>query len=176
MIPKNIKKIYRFLNSKLYSKKTLFYWSKKIEMNIFGRIKFFYPKPRNIHVAVSNKCNLRCVMCPYHSPLYENHHTSDYFKSAKVMSKEIFEKILNYASKNSINLQFGQIEEPLLHPEIFFFLKKAKDEKIPFVHMTTNGTLLTEENAEKLSQTGINSVMFSLDAASPETYKKNSRS
>ncbi|KQC06462.1 MAG: hypothetical protein APR54_07205, partial [Candidatus Cloacimonas sp. SDB] len=136
------------------------------------RVKFFFPHPKSIHVILLNKCNLKCIMCPYHSPKYTKHHKSNYLKNSKIMSDEIYYKILNYASKNKINLHFGQIEEPLLHPKIFDFFKLSKKKGVPYIHLTTNGTLLDNNKIKLLSESGVDSVMFSLDAANPDTYKR----
>ncbi|MFS2013645.1 radical SAM/SPASM domain-containing protein [Azospirillum sp. CT11-132] len=143
-----------------------------LSRDLLERIEHFYPAPRGIHVVVLNKCNLKCVMCPYHAPAYREGHTSNYFDSYRAMSMEVFEGIAEYAVTNGISLQFGQIEEVLMHKQSLAMIRKAKEMGVSHVHLTTNGTLLTADKAEFLAATGIDSVMFSLDAAKPETYKK----
>jgi MoaA/NifB/PqqE/SkfB family radical SAM enzyme len=140
--------------------------------DLLDRVECFFAHPKSIHVVLLNKCNLKCIMCPYHSPKYTSYHTSDYFRNLKLMSEKVFLKIAEYAGKSGINLQFGQIEEPLMHKKIFDFLEIANKAGVPYIHMTTNGTLLDHDKADRLSRTGINSVMFSLDAATPEIYQK----
>jgi MoaA/NifB/PqqE/SkfB family radical SAM enzyme len=88
------------------------------------------------------------------------------------MSEETFRRIADYAAANKIALQFGQIEEPLMHKKIFELLEYAHRVGVPQMHMTTNGTILTRPRADRLVETGINSVMFSIDAATPETFKE----
>lgn len=149
-------------------------WRPELESerkDLIENVGSFFKAPRGIHVVLLNKCNLKCVMCPYHSPKYTAAHTSDYFDSKKSMTFETFRKIADYASENNVALQFGQIEEPLVHREVFKFIEYAKDKGIRHIHMTTNGTLLNEERAKALAESGIDSVMFSVDAASPEVYK-----
>ncbi|MEW6451022.1 MAG: radical SAM protein [Pseudomonadota bacterium] len=140
--------------------------------DLIERGENFFPHPRGIHVITLNKCNLACVMCPYHSPVYKENHTSQYFDKYRAMSLETFQKIADYAGSEKISLQFGQIEEPLMHKKFFDFLHYAHKAGVPHIHLTTNGTLLDKENADELLATGINSVMFSVDAVNPETYFK----
>lgn len=140
--------------------------------DLLNRVHYFFPHPLSMHVAILNYCNLKCVMCPYHSPVYRDVHTSGYFDEKKSLSFDVFKKVADYAGKHRIPLQFGQIEETLLHPDIFKFIKYAKSKEVPHIHLTTNGTLLTPDKAEALAQSGIDSVMFSIDSVDPETYKK----
>jgi MoaA/NifB/PqqE/SkfB family radical SAM enzyme len=143
-----------------------------LRRDLLERPEHFFPYPQSMHVILLNRCNLRCTMCPYYSPKYMPHHTSDYFRQVKVMSEEIFQKVAEYAGRNGISLQFGQIEEPLMHRKVFDFLELAKRAGAPHVHMTTNGTLLDRHKADRLARTGIDSIMFSIDALMPETYKR----
>jgi len=140
--------------------------------DLLDRVDRFFPTPNHLHVILLNKCNLRCVMCPYHSPKYTPQHTSGYFDARKAMSDVLFDKIATYAAKHAITMQFGQIEEVLLHPRIFDYIGKAKSLGVPRIHVTTNGTLLTPEKGARLAASGVDSVMFSIDAATPETYRK----
>lgn len=143
-----------------------------LKRDLIDRNHLYFPHPISMHVAVLNKCNLKCVMCPYHSPVYKDAHMSGYFALEKSLSLDTFKKLAKYAGERSINLQFGQIEETLLHPNIFDFISIAKAEGVPHIHLTTNGTLLTKEKAKRLVESGIDSVMFSVDSVDPEMYKK----
>lgn len=143
-----------------------------IHRDLVDRVGKFFSHPEHLHVIVLNKCNLKCVMCPYHSPRYKVAHTNDYFDSYRSMTPEVFEKIATYAAERGISLQFGQIEEVLMHKQAIEYIALAKSKGVPHVHLTTNGTLLTPEKADALAESGIDSVMFSIDAATPETYKE----
>ncbi len=136
------------------------------------RNHLYFPHPIDMHVAVLNQCNLKCVMCPYHSPVYKKVHTSGYFDDKKSLNLETFKKLAKYAGSKKINLQFGQIEETLTHPDIFDFIKIAKDYGVPHIHLTTNGTSLSRAKAESLAKSGVDRVMFSVDSVDSETYKK----
>ncbi len=141
-----------------------------LKHDLIDRIGYFFPHPKSMHIAILNYCNLKCIMCPYHSPDYKKHHTSGYFDSKKMLSIETFKQLAEYAGKYKISLQFGQIEEALMHPEIFKFISLSKEKGVPYIHLTTNGTLLTKEKATQLAQSGVDSVMFSIDSVLPDTY------
>lgn len=143
-----------------------------LSRDLLDRPALFFPHPRGIHVIVLNKCNLKCVMCPYHSPTYKPAHKSDYFEAYRPMVPEVFSKIADYAGKHNIALQFGQIEEPLMHKGVIDFLQEARDKGVQHIHMTTNGTLLTRDKADALVESGLTSLMVSIDAANPDTYKE----
>ena len=73
-------------------------------------------KPSYVRVIVGNTCNLKCVMCPYHSPLLKPRHTTDFFRGNKAISWEMMEKLARECGEEKIPLLIGSVEEPLLHP------------------------------------------------------------
>ncbi len=143
-----------------------------LERDLVERVSYFFPHPSNIHVIVLNQCNLKCVMCPYHSPKYKSHHTSEYFDERRALTIETFTKVAEYAGARSIGLQFGQIEEVFMHKKFFDFLDISQKFGVPHVHVTTNGVLLDQEKARRLADSGVTSVMFSIDSVNPETYRE----
>ena len=143
-----------------------------LSRDLLDRVTNFYPHPSSIHVIVLNQCNLKCVMCPYHSPKYKQHHTSGYFDERKALTTETFRKVAEYAGSRKIGLQFGQIEEVLMHKSFFEFLDVSRECGVPQIHVTTNGVLLDQAKAERLASSGVTSVMFSIDSVNPETYRE----
>lgn len=143
-----------------------------VRRDLLDRPEKFFSHPRGIHVIVLNKCNLQCVMCPYHSPAYKPAHKSDYFDEYRSMSPEVFSKIADYAGRHNIALQFGQIEEPLMHKGIVNFLREASSKGVKNIHMTTNGHLMDKEKSDQLVDSGLTSLMVSIDAVNSETYQK----
>lgn len=143
-----------------------------LKRDLLDRVAKFFPHPNNIHVIVLNQCNLKCVMCPFHSPKYKPHQSSGYFDARKALSNEAFQKIAEYAGARGIGLQFGQIEEVLMHKRFFDFLDISREFGVPMMHVTTNGVLLDQEKAKRLAASGVTSVMFSVDSVNPETYRE----
>jgi MoaA/NifB/PqqE/SkfB family radical SAM enzyme len=128
--------------------------------------------PSYVRVIVGNGCNLKCVMCPYHSPQIKPFHTTEFFQRPKTLSWDIMQRLAKDSGKIGATVLIGSIEEPLLHSKIVDFIQLCRQEGVPKVHLTTNGQLLNKDNAIKLLQAGLTSIDISIDAATPDTYLK----
>lgn len=141
----------------------------QLEM-LVDRAPEFYPFPRVVNLVLTNLCNLKCVMCPYHSPEYPDQ--SGYMSTRKYMTEEIFEQVAREAAANGSWLKMGQLEEVFMHPKLLTFIRKAQSLGVPYMHITTNGTLLNAERSTALLTSGLTQINVSIDAVTPETYKK----
>lgn len=130
------------------------------------------PKPIQVSAVVSNQCNLKCVMCPYHSPEIKPTHTTSFIKAPKQMPIEVMKRIALECGSLKIPVKMGNIEEPLLHPFIVEFVSLCRSNGVPGVHITTNGIPLNRDRAERLLDAGLTSLYISLDAARPDTYRR----
>ena len=128
--------------------------------------------PSYVRAIVGNTCNLKCVMCPYHSPLLKPTHTTEFFQGKKVMSWEMMERLAKDCGQGGITVLIGSVEEPLLHPQLVDFIQLCRQQGVPKVHLTTNGQLLDKPRASALLKAGLTSIDISIDAATPETYLK----
>ena len=128
-----------------------------------------YPFPKQVSVVVSNQCNLKCVMCPYHGEDATNHQT-DYFKKPQRISNELVEAIIEQCAAERSNIKVGNIEEPLLYQGMVDFVGQARRRGVPRFHITTNGILLTQETSRALLEGGLTSLYVSVDAFSSERY------
>jgi len=61
--------------------------------------------------------------------------------------------------------------EPLLYPHIFPLLEYCKNAWL-MVEMTTNGSLLSTKNIQRLEESGLHFIQVSLDGACKNTYEK----
>ena len=128
--------------------------------------------PAYVRVILGNSCNLKCVMCPYHSPLLKPTHTTEFFQGNKIMSWEMMERLSKDCGKAGITVLIGSVEEPLLHPKLMDFVQLCRHQGVPKVHLTTNGQLLDETRATGLLKAGLTSIDISIDAANSETYSR----
>ena len=64
--------------------------------------------------------------------------------------------------------------EPMLHPQLFEFIRFAKS-RGSVVSMSTNGTLLNEPGARKLLRSGLDYLIIAFDGATPATYSQYRR-
>ncbi len=110
---------------------------------------------------VTGKCNLNCRHCLYFNNMK---------KPAPDLTFEQMISILdNIASDGEIKAIWLSGGEPLLYKDLVRFAEEiSKRGLIPSV--STNGTLLTEELAERLFKAGVRYVHLSIDGATAEVH------
>jgi len=102
-------------------------------------------------------------MCSQSHPLFSPHlNTND-------ISLEEFKSILTRFPKTE-NVTLQGVGEPLLNPDIFGMIEHAHRAKKK-VSLTTNGSLLTEENSKRILESGLNRIMISIDATTKDLYE-----
>lgn len=127
-----------------------------------------------ITLQVTQQCNLRCEYCAY-SGTYDNRIHNEKSMSFEIAKKGIDYVISNSSESNRIDIGFYG-GEPLLR---FDFIKKCVEyakantegKKLQF-HMTTNGTILTDEIMKFLVENKF-SLLISLDG--PEEIHDRNR-
>jgi len=140
------------VNNKLYD--TIY--NKKIKKAI-ERLKL----PIGVDIGVTNACNSDCIMCP-HSKL----------KNIGTMEMKLYKKIIDDCSKLKIkNITLSFFGEPLLDKTLIEKIEYAKEKNL-VVAFYSNASLLTEEWAENLINSGLDSITISFDGYSKETYEK----
>jgi radical SAM protein with 4Fe4S-binding SPASM domain len=125
--------------------------------------------PLHLDIETTDLCNLKCPMCS-RTIMDEAGNQS---KKNRFISKEEYIKIIDEGVKyglKSIKLQY--LGEPLLDPNIIFFVKYAKEKGIVDVLLNTNATLLTKELALDLLEAGIDKIFISIDAINPKLYEQ----
>jgi len=118
-------------------------------------------KPVHIEWLVSSRCNLRCKMCNVWKLVSDGTLTAQSELSYS-QGSEFLEEISALGTK-LLTLSGG---EPMLRKDIFDLIRKAKKEELA-VEMITNGTLITKISAEKLVESGLDSIAFSVDSSEP---------
>lgn len=140
--------------SSLYSKIYINHIRKKIEGLKVSDI--------TVSVEPNNVCNSQCVMCPYHKMT----------RKKEIMSMELFQKIIDDCvgcGVKKFNLNF--YNEPFLDPFIFDRIKYLKSKGVR-TQLFSNGSVLDDEKINKILESGLNDLKFSIDAATKETYEK----
>jgi radical SAM protein with 4Fe4S-binding SPASM domain len=127
--------------------------------------------PAYVDIDLTNRCNLRCLGCPYHSPHVK---TDKVPKPAKSdLSINLFKDLCrDLKTVNTRQFIFQGSGEPLLHPEIFEFIKTAKSSGF-HVTLLTNGTLIDKEMARMLVKSRVDIIKVSLWASSSAQYELN---
>ena len=117
--------------------------------------------PIRMWVEPTNTCNLQCVMCPQSS--------GEKFTRG-FMEFALFRKIIDEARNFVYDLNLHHTGESLLHPEIIEMIRYAKRAGI-YTRLHTNATLLNEEKAKGILDTGLDLLSFSFDGYDKETYE-----
>jgi len=129
--------------------------------------------PKYIGVALTNRCNLACGMCPYHSPTEKTVHSTDYFHRGQLIDPADLKRILDYAERAGSMVGLGQLDEPMIAMLAPRYWPLFRDSKAAMT-ITTNGTLLkTKKDFDRIcALKNLRSISISIDAATPETYLK----
>ncbi|NOZ28638.1 MAG: radical SAM protein [Chloroflexi bacterium] len=124
--------------------------------------------PLYLSLETQLRCNFRCTMCTYSVPEEVRR-----LRYPERMSDALFDKIMEEASRHYCpSIGFNVLNEPLLDPKIIERIRKAVDAGFIDLRMNTNASLLTEEKAEQLVDSGLTRLYVGLDAVTPETYER----
>ncbi len=118
--------------------------------------------PSNLDVAVTGKCNLRCLYC--------SHFTSPADVPEDLPTSEwlTFFGELGRLAVLGLTLEGG---EPFMRPDLPALIEGIVKNRMRF-SILSNGTLITEEMAAFLAGTGrCDSVQVSIDGSKPETHE-----
>ncbi len=121
------------------------------------------PFPHNMLMEITNACNHRCAFCGY-DQMRRNHGMAD---------QSLMFRILEEAYRlGTREVGFYMIGEPLLNPKLEEYIQKAADLGYTYIYLTSNGVLATPEMLKRMGKAGLNSIKFSINAASAETYAR----
>lgn len=130
--------------------------------------------PLQVIVSVIYPCNLGCPYCPYtdgNSEIRKFYHQ----KRADLISPSLFQKIADECAPYHAFIRCTGGGEPTLHPHLIEMIENAKAVQAR-VWLNTNGAMLgpysakTRRNLERLIESGIDLIEFSVDAGDSETY------
>lgn len=121
--------------------------------------------PSKLFVETTTHCNLRCPMCVKQS------------RDSRVidndMTRETF-AALAPAFPHLESLVLNGIGEPLMHPHLVDFVRRAR-RSMPdaaWIGFQSNGLLLDRNLAEALVKAGLDRICLSVDGVRPETFSK----
>ena len=121
--------------------------------------------PLNVDIETTDVCNLACPMCS---------RTIKALAGAledRLMSREEYADIIEQsASHGAKAVKLNYDGEPLAHKDIVWQVAHAKEKGILDVLINTNATLLRGAKAEPLLAAGVDTVIISFDAASPDLF------
>jgi radical SAM protein with 4Fe4S-binding SPASM domain len=115
--------------------------------------------PVSVSIELTNSCNLNCPECLSGS--------GKMTRGKGFIDPDLFGKIIAELKPYLYYLTLYFQGEPMLHPHFFSLLRKSKRIR---TSVSTNGHFLSEENAAKIAQSGLNRLIVSLDGMDQSTY------
>lgn len=125
--------------------------------------------PKRLTIELNNTCNHKCIFCFAHSEFSKRK------IYPQIMRRNIVEKILLEAKENGIGIEELGLHisgEPLLYNDYSKIVSYAKKLGFKYIYMTTNGALGDIARFKEIFDAGLDSIRFSINAASRELYKE----
>ena len=124
------------------------------------------PAPKSVKIELTNKCNYRCGFCALRT---REKQTND------VMDLQFFKQITAEMRDSGVEeIGIFYLGESLTAPELAIeavrWLKSGIH--MPYVFLTTNGSLAHSDVVWSLMDAGLDSLKFSVNAATPEQFRE----
>jgi len=149
----------------IFERKDLSFLIYRLKWELATKFKFPLPFPVHIDLEINSNCNYRCLFCP--------HGTGEMRNDLPQMSLQLAKKVLQELAKNKVySVKLNWRGEPALHPNLPEIVSYAKKAGIKEVQINTNGFAFQEQKIRDLIKAGIDRVIFSIDATTPELYAK----
>jgi len=121
------------------------------------------PFPRNLMLELSNACNHACSFC-YNSRMRRRRGCAD---------DAFVHRILAEAhALGAREVGFATTGEALVHKRLFEHVATAKKLGYAYTYFSTNGGLLTGELVDRVLESGLDSIKFSINAGTAATYAR----
>src|SRR3989304_1940804 len=118
--------------------------------------------PTVLWIEPTNKCNLKCVMCP-NTQIPED--------MLGFMPWDTYKKIIDEVGEFASSIYLLLAGESLLHKDIYKMIRYARDNNIRPL-LNTNGTVLaSEDHRNRLLESGAAHITFAFDGYNKETYE-----
>ena len=118
----------------------------------------------NVFIELNNTCNLKCRMCGFSDPrvaAVPRYH----------MPRWLFDSIARQVFPATTYLHMSLMTEAFMTPDFPDRLLLVRKYGVPYSRVVTNGTLLTERSIEKIIDSQVTSLAFSIDGGTKEIYE-----
>ncbi len=138
-----------------------------LKVSLLFKTERVWGLPSNILIEPTADCNYDCIKCEKFTDEYAD---DGEIRGSKSMSFENFKRIIDEIGSTLISLRLWHYGEPLLHQDLFSMIEYAKKKDI-FVAVSSNLSLLNEDSAQRMIDSGLDYLIISFDGASENTYK-----
>jgi hypothetical protein len=148
--------------------RVLSYLVYRYRFNHYPRNKLLGEFPLLLAIEPTSICNIRCTMCfQMDDELGKNKSNLGY------MSFDLFRRIIDEGARHDLNaVVLASRGEPTLNKQIGEMISYAKDAGVLDVKMNTNVTRLTADMSRKILASGLDTLVFSVDAAVKEEFER----
>ena len=123
--------------------------------------------PLHLDIEVTSYCNLACPMCP------RTHRVALGKWKNKMMKFETFKKIIDEGTEKGLKaINLNNFGESFFNKKLVEMIEYAKSKGVLDVMLHTNGTVMDEILAERIINSGLDRIIFSLDSITKEIYEK----
>lgn len=143
------------------------YLAYRYKYNKYPELKIVEAYPPCLQIEPTSVCNYRCVMC-YQSDRSFARKSHGYMGH---MDFDLFTQIIDEVAGKIEAITFASRGEPLLHKDIIRMLDYCQG-KFLALKLNTNASLLDERMIHALLSSGLQNLVFSIDAADEALYKK----
>lgn len=119
--------------------------------------------PRNMLVELTNVCNHRCVFCTNRKMTRPAGHIDEAL---------LFRVLREAFDLGTREVGFYTTGEPFASHGLARYVAEAKRLGYAYVYITTNGALATPERARAMMDAGLDSIKFSINAGTRESYER----
>jgi uncharacterized Fe-S cluster-containing radical SAM superfamily protein len=123
------------------------------------------PYPKSVKIELCSVCNFKCSYCAI---------TTREIQPQAEMDFDLFKKIANNLKECGVSeVGLFYVGEPFMCPNILFdAISYLKDElQIPYVFLTSNGSLATGHEVKRCMKRGLDSLKWSVNFADVEQFK-----
>jgi len=117
--------------------------------------------PISVSFEPTTSCNLRCPECPSGLRAFT--------RPTGMLQQDLFKKTMDEISKELLYLIFYFQGEPYLNPSFLDMVKYAHAKGI-YTATSTNAHYLTDENARKTVESGLDRLIISIDGTTQDVY------
>lgn len=119
--------------------------------------------PVSISFEPTTSCNLRCPECPSGLRAFT--------RPTGMLENDFFSKTIDEIHKELLYLIFYFQGEPYLNPAFLDMVKYAASKKI-YTATSTNAHYLTDENARRTVESGLDRLIISIDGTTQDVYQQ----
>ena len=118
--------------------------------------------PTILQVEPTNRCNLRCRVCPV---------TTGMNRPLGDMDESLFRKTVDELADYLLLILFWDWGEPFLNPNVYEMIRYARSRGIRVMSSTNGHIFASKDHAQNVVKSGLDVLVFSVDGITQETYQ-----